>query len=268
MKSNKSYAALIGLAIFFVLNFSCKKNAQTAPDEKAIDPETVAKIRAMGFSTYDLKAIDNGCFLVEKDMVLTPEDLATGFANAVHTEQFRTTNLVGGPFPRNIRVKAVGGAGAAIVQALVNAVARFNAAGLTKLSFTAVPFDASADISIFPDITVLNDFRSSFPSASGRPGATIAYNPNRVPGSASGNVLTSIIAHEIGHCIGFRHTDWFNRSFSCGIGGSEGPAGIGAELIPGTPVAPDPFSWMLACNINGVNRPFSATDLVALRTLY
>ncbi|WP_262510258.1 zinc-dependent metalloprotease [Sediminitomix flava] len=28
--------------------------------------------------------------------------------------------------------------------------------------------------------------------------------------------LTIIIAHEIGHCIGFCHTDYMDRSFSCG----------------------------------------------------
>jgi len=28
--------------------------------------------------------------------------------------------------------------------------------------------------------------------------------------------IVSVIAHEAGHCIGFRHTDCMDRSYSCG----------------------------------------------------
>jgi hypothetical protein len=78
------------------------------------------------------------------------------------------------------------------------------------------------------------------------------------------------MAHELGHCIGFRHTDYMNRSYSCGSGGNEGQTttGVGAVLIPGTPSGPDAKSWMLACIGSGVNRPFNSNDKVALAYLY
>ncbi|HLF45263.1 MAG TPA: M57 family metalloprotease, partial [Chitinophagaceae bacterium] len=79
------------------------------------------------------------------------------------------------------------------------------------------------------------------------------------------------ISHEIGHCIGFRHTDYMNRSYSCGGGAiNEGDvtSGVGAVNIPGTPTGPDPDSWMLACLSATTNRPFNANDKIALHFLY
>lgn len=82
--------------------------------------------------------------------------------------------------------------------------------------------------------------------------------------------MTTVIAHEIGHCIGFRHTDYMNRAYSCGSGGNEGQEnnGVGAVHIPGTPTGPDAASWMLACLSATTDRPFNSNDKVALAYLY
>ena len=83
------------------------------------------------------------------------------------------------------------------------------------------------------------------------------------------NYLATILAHEIGHCIGMRHTDFADRSYSCGGSPTnEGASTVGAVHIPGTPTGPDPNSWMLACIGSGQNRPFNANDKVALNYLY
>ena len=83
--------------------------------------------------------------------------------------------------------------------------------------------------------------------------------------------IATIIAHEMGHCIGFRHTDYFDRSISCGGGTSnEGDGGVGANHIPGTPTGADlqgNGSWMLACT-DGSNRDFTNADVTALNYLY
>ena len=40
----------------------------------------------------------------------------------------------------------------------------------------------------------------------------------------------------MGHCIGFRHTDYMNRAYSCGGSpANEGASSVGAILIPGHP---------------------------------
>jgi hypothetical protein len=77
----------------------------------------------------------------------------------------------------------------------------------------------------------------------------------------------------MGHCIGFRHTDYMNRSYSgCLVDAShpnnEGAGSEGANLVFATPSTPDPDSWMLACIGPFDNRPFTFYDIVALRYWY
>jgi len=88
--------------------------------------------------------------------------------------------------------------------------------------------------------------------------------------------ITSIMTHAMGHCIGFRHTDYFDPSVSCtdGIGNYESndkfSSKAGAEHIPGTPTGASlnsDLSWMLSCT-DGGNRPFTNADKVALGWMY
>jgi hypothetical protein len=73
-----------------------------------------------------------------------------------------------------------------------------------------------------------------------------------------------------GHTIGLRHTDFFNRSISCGTGGDEGEAGVGAIHIPGTPetVNVDMNSVMLSCFTSYESGEFSNFDISALEWMY
>ncbi len=114
---------------------------------------------------------------------------------------------------------------------------------------------------------------SGFPSG-GNPYSLVKINSNSIGSGTSStfiNFCASIMAHEMGHCIGMRHTDYYNRAISCG--GSpvnEGDGGVGAILIPGTPSTATNAanSWMLACISLNQNRPFNNDDKTALNYLY
>ena len=100
------------------------------------------------------------------------------------------------------------------------------------------------------------------------------YKPFSISGRSNSDIsdLTfQVLMREPLVSIKFRHTDFFDRSISCGGSTSnEGAAGIGANHIAGTPTGADlqgNGSWMLACT-DGSSRPFTNADQAALDVLY
>lgn len=256
---------------------SCKKEAvKDAPVADGISDEIKAKIYAVGFGTENVRKVAGG-YLVENDIVLTDENLNTKvnspFLRVANDEQFRTFNTVSVPgTTRNITV-LVSGLTTPFVDGTDTAIARYNAQGLS-ITFSRIT-SGTADITIQgfyqgPSGGFITLGSAGFPTAAGNPYNSILMNTHPQAYGANPSVLYigSVIQHEIGHCIGFRHTDYATRS-SCGQNVNEGQVttGVGAVQIPGTPSGADPNSFMLACS-NGGNRTFNANDIIALTYLY
>ena len=252
------------LAVLSVGMVACKKETKEAQPE-AISPETLTKIHNHGFGTSNVERMEDG-YLVEGDIVLTDEFLngAPGgnFLRIANDEQYRTTNLVTA-LPRNITVSISSQLPSSYVAALDEALGRYNAQNLL-ITFSRVA--SGANISI---VKAGGNYLASagFPSG-GNPYGQVKVN-SRAMGNQPQSTVASVLAHELGHCIGFRHTDFMDRSYSCGgAPTNEGASSIGAILIPGTPSGPDANSWMLSCIGSGQNRPFNNNDRTALGYLY
>ena len=248
--------------------FSCQKKAESVTEE-TVSQEVLNQISSMGFNNEGVVATDGG-YLVEGDIFIPTSDLGKNFSSpslvVASEEQYRTTNLVsvsGGTRTINVSLNTTA---SYFVNALDEAIRRYNAENLT-LRFQRVT--GTGDINIVTYYQVSNTLGSAgFPSG-GNPYNEIRMNTYWYSSSTNINYLATIIAHEMGHCIGFRHTDYMNRQYSCGGRKyNEGASIYGAIHIPGTPTGPDPNSWMLACIGGGVNRPFNANDKTALNYLY
>jgi hypothetical protein len=253
------------LAVAVILFASCKK--QTINDQDPVSDAVRGQVKALGFSTDNIQKTDEG-YLVEGDIVLTEENLK-GMPTSheiIHAneEHYRTTNLVTG-LPRNLTIKVSSGSPAFFSTALATAVSRYNALNL-QVRFTVVSSSSASNITVQTFYQVSNTLGSAgFPSG-GNPYPTIRMNTYWYSSATAD--LPTVIAHEMGHCIGFRHTDYMNRSYSCGGSAvNEGSAGIGAIYIPGTPTGGSANSWMLACS-NGTDRPFTTADRTALNYVY
>jgi Zn-dependent protease with chaperone function len=256
------------LAIFAALAIvSCTKTDHSQVNKNELSAAEVSMIQAAGLKATGAIKLDDR-YLVEGDILLTADELRSMSTDngreliVANTEQYRTTNLVTG-LPRTIKIRYFG-THQGVWLALAYAVARYNAQGLLikfQIINSGWPNIFVTDVSGQPYIA-----SSGFPS-NGNPYIFIKFNTAYANWTT--NTLTTVLAHEMGHCIGFRHTDYMNRSYSCGGSAyNEGSAGVGAIHIPGTPTGPDPNSWMLACISNGVNRYFNANDKIALSYLY
>jgi hypothetical protein len=266
-------AAVCAASVFTVS--SCSKEEGIAPTAEAeVSPAVLTKIRALGFSTKDVKKVEDG-YRVEGDIVLTDENLAATpdhqLLRVGDEEQYHTTNLVKLPNNNGIRIikVRVSNLPGVYKDATKEAIKRYNDQNL-RIRFKIV--NAGGDIVLTkwvadPDVLA----EAGFPTAAGKPYNKIKVNSNAIGLANPTTYIATILAHELGHCVGFRHTDYMDRTYSCGVDTGSSDEGTGAEgaiHIPGTPVGPDPDSWMLACLDEGVNRPFNANDITALNHLY
>jgi hypothetical protein len=272
----KTIRPLIAAFCMAALFTACKKDAKEIPAQEEISQTTLSQIESLGFNTKGIQKVEEG-YLVEGDIVITPDQLTNMptshdiiYANEEH---YRTTYLVNPTSYPTIKVALSSSSSshnAAFTAALDEAIRRYNAEGL-RIRFQRV--SSGQHITVEAYYQVSNTLGSAgFPSSTGRPYSRIRMNTywyGTGTGTTNVNYIATVMAHEMGHCIGFRHTDYMNRSYSCGgTAVNEGASTVGAIHIPGTPTGPSSNSWMLACTGSGQNRPFTSADRTALTYVY
>lgn len=261
----------------------CKKSATDAPaDPRALSADEKALVKSAGFNQNWAEKTTDGNYLIEGDILLTPQQLSElSGVSPLHEliianeEHYRTTNIVSTPATgvRTITVRLGSGFPAHYSTGLDQALARYNSLGL-KIVFQRVTSGGDivitgANLGTTSTGGCILGQSAGFPKSNGSPasGFTLSTSSCATSYLNTANRADEVIAHELGHCIGFRHTDYMNRS-SCGQNVNEGSAGVGAIHIPGTPttVTGSYNSWMMACTNS--NPAFSSTDGVALQYVY
>jgi Dual-action HEIGH metallo-peptidase len=268
-------------AMLAVVMIGCQKSSSDKADASALSADERNLIQSAGFNGNWAERTSDGNYLIEGDILLTRSELdeLAGAAPShelivAGEEHYRTTNIVSTPATgqRTITVRLGSGFPSYYGTGLDQALARYNGLNL-KIRFQRVT--SGGDIVITGQNLgtsgggcILGQ-ASGFPSRNGNPsrGFTLSTSSCATSYLNTADKADEVIAHEIGHCIGFRHTDYMNRS-SCGQNVNEGTAGVGAVWIPGTPttVTGSYNSWMMACTNS--SPAFSSADNTALTTVY
>ncbi len=278
------------MASFLMLLLGCQKEETpviTEPEAKVeekvqeatlkITDEVIETLQSNFYNIGDVKVIDfmlpDGTteerFQVEGDITFSAESiqaLPKYKKGASADKNYHTNNLVR---PRTLTIIGYTGGRNALSNkeqtALRYAVNNYNRLGLSiRFSLTFGTNYQNKDMVVY--------YNPNQSGSGGSAGFPSRGNPNKfiqIYGldNASVDVNEHVITHEIGHSVGFRHTDWFSRQ-SCGQNTNEGAGSIGANPIPGTPNGYDPTSVMLACFSNNEDGEFNNNDIIALRYLY
>jgi len=247
------------------LSFACSADQATSGDETQ---EIVDNLVQAGYPVQDI-LVANGKvyagFDGEVNLEASREMIATD-AND-HEEQYRTTNLVATSVT-NICVNGAAFTGK-FSTALNNAIANYNNLGLRWHMTRTSGSTTGCSATITAHTTSGTGGVSGFPSG-GRPFNAINIGTGLQASTFPTSTVTHVITHELGHTVGFRHSDFFNRSISCGgAATNEGDGGVGAILIAGTPSgATVGGSIMNSCFRTTETGRFTSTDVTALNALY
>jgi len=230
--------------------------------------EIIDNLVQVGFPADDIMVVD-GLVYTGRDALVTLEasrEMLTPDPT-IGEEQYRTTNLVS----RTLATICVNGAAFSgkFSDALNRAITNYNNEGLTFRMTRTTGGTAGCNATITARVSGGTGGSSGFPSG-GRPFNTINIGSGLQSGTFSTDTVEHVITHELGHTVGFRHSDYFNRAISCGGSPSnEGQAGVGAILVPGTPSgATVGGSIMNSCFRQSETGEFTSTDITALNAIY
>jgi len=240
--------------------------SEATDDSPEATDEIVQNLRTAGFPASEIEVREDRTVWVGGDAVVgldASRELAGVRVDAPDEfRQYRTTNLIDSTIA-TICVSAVGWTGN-MSTALDSAISNYNILNLSFNMRRTTGNPSGCDAVITANAVPGTGGSAGFPS-NGDP----YHEINIGTGIGSLANLTQVTTHELGHTIGFRHTDFYNRTISCGIGGDEGQSDSGAHHIPNTPTtAVLNGSVMNACYNSGSTGAWTIGDVSANNELY
>jgi hypothetical protein len=250
-------------AVFFV---SCGvMMAGCGTDPETENEEIVSNLVQAGFPEDDIMIADGEVF-VGRDAQVTLEASREMLQPGKESlEQYRTTNLVGSGVTKIcVNPTSTFNSYSRLSQGLDLAISNYNSQGLRIYMARGPTTGCTANIAA--------KTMSGTGGSAGFPSGGLPYHTINIGTGLqnySVDVNEHVITHELGHAVGFRHSDYYNRAISCGSGGNEGAGSVGAIHIPGTPTtATVGGSVMNSCFRSSETGEWTSSDRTALNYLY
>jgi hypothetical protein len=234
-------------------------------DPQIENQEIISNLVKAGYQADDIMVVE-GAVYAGRDAEVTLEASREMLQTGQGEEQYRTNNLVGTSVTKIcINPTSTFNSYSRLSQGLDLAISNYNGQGL-RITMARGP-TTGCTANITAKTMTGTGGSAGFPSG-GLPYGTINIGTGLQ--NYSVDVNEHVITHELGHCIGFRHSDYYNRAISCGGAYSnEGASTVGAVLIPGTPsTATVGGSVMNSCFRSTESGEWTSSDRTALAYLY
>ena len=240
------------IALMLSLGYSCENEALDDKNQEDLEQEVVYEviditdpvyqsILSQGFKAEDILA-DEDFYIVEGDILFSKSAIIEPQSDEKGVKHAHTTNLVAYS-ERYISVyldEASFNSSALrsnLQTALAEVVEAYNSICDCYLHFN-ITTSSNADIRIYQEYLGFNICgQGSFPSSQKKAGNVIRLNESVISG-LDVQRLIFLLAHECGHNIGLRHTDWnIDTNTDPYVSNLETAGGYGAINIPDTPDA-------------------------------